>query len=471
MNATTDTTTSATADGTRDIAQCETERRRRYWIDDWRPEDPVFWAQTGARVARRNLVYSVFSEHIGFSIWSLWSVMVLFLGPAYHVDAAGKFVLTAVPTLIGSALRLPYSLLVTKIGGRNWTVISALLLLVPSIFAAIVMRPGASYTSLLLAAAIAGVGGGNFASSMTNVNAYYPQRLKGRALGINAGGGNLGVAVMQLVALAVLLSVGAGHPRIVVGIYIPLIAVATILSALFMNNLAHVTNNRRAMREVCRDKNTWIISLLYIGTFGSFIGFGFALGQVLQVQFKADFPTPLKAAEITFLGPLIGSLIRPLGGVLADRIGGARVTFVNFVAMAVSASVVLIASHRHSLVLFFAGFMLLFAFSGIGSGSTYKMIPAIFAAKARMAAAGGAGVLDALGADRAAARLAGALIGVAGAIGAFGGVLVNLAFRESFLRYGTGNGAYVAFIAFYGLCFAVTWVVYLRRSPHRLERV
>ena len=142
-------------------------------------------------------------EHIGFSVWSLWSVLVLFLGPAYHVDATGKFLLTALPTLVGALLRVPYSVAVTRVGGRTWTVISALLLLIPCAAAAILLEPGVSYTELLALAALAGVGGGNLASSMTNINAFYPQRRKGWALGLNTGGGNLGVAVVQLAGLAV----------------------------------------------------------------------------------------------------------------------------------------------------------------------------------------------------------------------------------------------------------------------------
>jgi NNP family nitrate/nitrite transporter-like MFS transporter len=441
---------------------------RDRWIDDWRPEDARFWENTGARVARRNLVFSIFSEHIGFSIWSLWSVLVLFMGPKYGVDPAGKFLLTAVPTLVGSVLRLPYTFAVAKFGGRNWTIVSALLLLVPTIATAIVMKPGVSYTTLLVVAALAGVGGGNFASSMANINAYYPTRLKGWALGLNAGGGNLGVAVVQLIGLLVLATAGKGHPRLVLGIYVPLIVLAALASALFMNNLTSAKNDKRAMRDVARDGNTWIMSLLYIGTFGSFIGFGFAFGQVLQVQFKSDFATPIDAAYLTFLGPLLGSLVRPVGGALADRLGGAAVTFWNFVAMAAGASLVLVASLGKSLPLFLTGFILLFIFSGIGNGSTYKMITAILRSKADRAVVAGA---DHAVAEREARRLGGALIGIAGAVGAFGGVLVNLAFRQSFLSYKTGNAAYIAFIAFYALCFLVTWVVYLRSSPRRLAAV
>ncbi|NHC45328.1 MFS transporter [Motilibacter aurantiacus] len=438
------------------------------WIQDWRPEDPVFWAEKGERVARRNLLYSILSEHIGFSVWSMWSVLVLFLGPAYGFDAADKFLLTCVPTLVGSVLRLPYTFAVAKFGGRNWTVFSAALLLVPVGLGALVLEPGVSLGTLLLVASVAGVGGGNFASSMANINAFYPERRKGWALGLNAGGGNLGVAAVQLIGLLVLATAGKDHPRVVLAIYVPLIVLAALGAWWKMDNLAQAKNDKRAMRRVCRDPHTWIMSLLYIGTFGSFIGFGFAFGQVLQVQFKADFDTPIKAAYLTFLGPLLGSLIRPVGGLLADRVGGAKVTFVNFIAMAGSAGIVLLASAQQSLPLFLAGFIALFVFSGLGNGSTYKMIPAIFRAKAAAQVMHGAD-LEAAGDE--ARRLSSALIGVAGAIGAFGGVLVNLAFRQSFLETGNGNLAYVAFLAFYAVCFAVTWTVYLRPSSHRLVGV
>ena len=420
---------------------------RGHWIDDWRPEDPAFWEARGERVARRNLVFSILAEHIGFSVWSLWAVFVLFLGPAYGFDPSQKFLLTALPAAVGAVLRIPYTLAVARVGGRNWTIISALLLLVPCVAAGIVLEPGVSFGTLLAVACLAGVGGGNFASSMANINAFYPQRLKGWALGLNAGGGNLGVAAVQLVGLAVLAIAGSDEPRLVLLVYIPLVVVAALCAALFMDNLTQARNERRSMRDTMRDGDAWIMSLLYIGTFGSFIGFSFAFGQVLLVQFADTFSTPVKAAYLTFLGPLIGSLVRPLGGRLADRLGGARVTFANFAAMAAAAAVVLTASLTGSLPLFVGGFLALFAFSGIGNGSTYKMIPAIFAAKAP---------------EGECRRLSAALIGIAGAIGAAGGVLVNLAFRQSFLSQGTGDAAYIAFIAFYVVCLAVTWAAYMR---------
>ncbi|MEU6117899.1 nitrate/nitrite transporter [Streptomyces sp. NPDC047117] len=428
-------------------------RKGKRWIETWDPEDAAFWADGGERIARRNLWFSVLSEHIGFSVWSLWSVMVLFMGPEYGVDPAGKFFLVAMPTVVGGVLRVPYTFAVARFGGRNWTVMSALLLLVPTVAAAFVMEPGTSYTTFLVVAALTGVGGGNFASSMTNINSFFPLRKKGWALGLNAGGGNIGVPVIQLLGLLVIGTAGAAHPRLVLGVYLPLIVLAALCAALFMDNLAPVTNDTGAAREAARDPHTWIMSLLYIGTFGSFIGYSFAFGLVLQNQFAQ---TPLQAASLTFIGPLLGSLIRPVGGKLADRFGGARITLGNFAAMGVATGVVIAASVRESLPVFLVGFIALFVLTGLGNGSTYKMIPAIFQAKA---------VSRGLAGEAAAAygrRLSGAAMGLIGAVGALGGLGINLAFRQAFATGGSGTPAFVSFLVCYALCAAVTWAVYLR---------
>jgi MFS transporter, NNP family, nitrate/nitrite transporter len=439
-------------------------RKRGRWIERWEPEDETFWRESGARIARRNLLLSVFSEHIGFSVWTLWSVMVLFMGPEYGVDPAGKFMLISMATLVGSAVRVPYTFAVARFGGRNWTVVSATLLLVPTIAAWLVMEPGTPYGTLMAVALLTGIGGGNFASSMTNINSFFPLRRKGWALGVNAGGGNIGVPVVQLAGLGVIAAAGAGHPRVLLGIYVPLIVAAAFCSARWMDNLAPVRNDTGAAREALRDPHTWIMSFLYIGTFGSFIGYSFAFGLVLQTQFAR---TPLEAASLTFLGPLLGSLVRPVGGQLADRFGGARITLWNFAAMGAATLVVVAASLRESLPFFLAGFTALFVLSGLGNGSTYKMIPAIF--HARALAGGGSDVgdgEDAENAEDAAAvgrRRSGAAMGLIGAVGALGGLGINLAFRQSFETVGTGTAAYLTFLGFYAVCCAVTWAVYLRR--------
>ncbi|WP_251093610.1 nitrate/nitrite transporter [Streptomyces sp. Caat 7-52] len=422
------------------------------WIERWDPEDEGFWNATGERIARRNLWFSVLSEHIGFSVWALWSVLVLFMGPEYGLTPADKFLLTSVVTLVGAVVRVPYTFAVAVFGGRNWTVLSASMLLVPAVAAFVVMEPGTSFSTFLLVGLLAGIGGGNFASSMTNINAFFPLRRKGWALGLNAGGGNIGVPVIQLAALAV---IGAGGgPRLLLGIYIPLIVVAAVLAALFMDNLATVRNDTGAAKDAAKDAHTWIMAFLYIGTFGSFIGYSFAFGQVLTNQFGR---TPLQAAYLTFMGPLLGSLVRPVGGRLADRFGGARITLWNYVAMAAATAVLVVAGMEKSLPLFVSVFVVLFALSGLGNGSTFKMVPGIFQAKA---------LAEGLEGEAAVAhgrRLSGAAMGLIGAVGALGGVGINLAFRQSFLAYGSGTGAFVAFLAFYAVCFVVTWAVYLRR--------
>lgn len=432
--------------------------RRGSWIEHWDPEDEQFWARTGKRVALRNLCFSIFAEHIGFSVWGIWSVLVLCMGPEYGLHPADKFLLVALPNLVGSLLRVPYTFAVALFGGRNWTIVSAALLLLPVIAAAVVTRPGVSPGVLMIVATLAGLGGGNFASSMTNINAFYPERLKGTALGLNAGGGNIGVATIQLVGLGVIALAGAAAPQVLLGIYLPLIVLAAVCAAMFMDNISAVRHDTGAARQVLTEPQLWIIAVLYIGTFGSFIGYSFAFGLVLQNQFDR---TALQAAAVTFIGPLLGSLIRPVGGWLSDRVGGSRVTFWSFLTMAASTVVVLLASAEHSLILFLVGFIALFVVSGVGNGSTYKMIPSIYQAKANLAVAAGAAPQAAFATAR---RLSGATIGLVSAIGALGGFLINLAFRQSFQATGSGAVAFVVFLAFYAACAVFTYVCYLRRA-------
>lgn len=433
-------------------SQAPAASRGGRWIEHWDPENEAFWNETGEKVARRNLIFSVLSEHIGFSIWTVWSVMVLFMGPEYGLTPADKFFIVSMATLVGAIVRIPYTFAVALFGGRNWTIVSAALLLIPTVAAFLVMEPGTSLTTFLVCAMLAGIGGGNFASSMTNINAFFPLRKKGWALGLNAGGGNIGVPVVQLVGLAV---IGAsGGPRVLLGIYIPFIVIAAVLAAVKMDNIAHLKNDTGAAKDAVKDAHTWIMSFLYIGTFGSFIGYSFAFGLVLQTQFGR---TPLQAAYVTFLGPLLGSLIRPVGGSLADKYGGAKITLWNYVGMAAATGVIVVASMQKSLPLFTTAFIALFVLTGLGNGSTFKMIPGIYQAKA---------LAKGLEGEEAAAygrRLSGASMGIIGAVGALGGLGINLAFRQSFLTVGSGTGAFVSFLAFYGLCFAVTWAVYLRR--------
>lgn len=437
-------------------------RRGSHWIEQWEPEDPEFWRVQGRPIARRNLLASVFAEHIGFSVWSLWSVLVLFMTPGtgFSLDPGQKFLLVSLVTLVGALLRFPYTLAVPRFGGRNWTVFSATVLLAPAVAAIAAMRmPGLPLWAFLLIAALAGLGGGNFSSSMVNINYFFPQKQKGWALGLNAGGGNIGVAVVQLVGLAVIALAGVTHPGYVPVIYLPLIVIAGFCALRFMDNLTAARADRAAQLAAVKDRHFWPLSLLYIGTFGSFIGYSFAFGLVLQTEFGR---TPLSAAALTFTGPLLGSLSRPVGGWLADKLGAARVTLWNFAGMAASAALLLVALTQRSFGLFVAGFIVLFVLSGAGNGATFTMIPAIFAARARRTGAADGDPAAALAQAR---RVASAMLGIVAAIGALGGAAVNLAFRASFTGAAKSAGpALIAFVIFYVVCFAVTYAGYARRS-------
>lgn len=443
-------------------------------IENWDAEDVTAWEAGGNQIAKRNLIWSIVAEHVGFSIWSIWSVMVLFMPQAvYHVDAAGKFYLVAMPTLVGAFMRIPYTIAPARFGGRNWTIVSALLLLIPTVLTLWVMKhPGTSYTTFMVVAAFAGFGGGNFASSMTNINAFYPQRLKGWALGLNAGGGNIGVPVIQLIGLFVIAVISNTAPEIVCAIYLVAIAIAALGAAFFMDNLRNQRSNLGAMVEALRYKHSWVMSFLYIGTFGSFIGFSFAFGQVMQINYLAGGDTAaqasLHAAQIAFIGPLLGSVARPFGGKLADRVGGGRVTLYSFVAMIFAAGILVGAGMLDDaaagaptggqLAAYVVGFILLFILSGIGNGSTYKMIPSIFEAKAQ----GKEGWSREEKASWS-RSMSGALIGFAGAVGALGGVFINIVLRASYVGDAkSATNAFWVFLGFYVVCAVTTWFVFLR---------
>ncbi|MCV7184549.1 nitrate/nitrite transporter [Mycolicibacterium murale] len=443
-------------------------------IEHWDAEDDAAWESGGKEIAKRNLIWSIVAEHVGFSVWSIWSVMVLFMPQdVYGIDAAGKFYLVAMPTLVGAFMRIPYTIAPARFGGRNWTIASALLLLIPLVLTLWVMsQPGTSYTTFMVVAAFAGVGGGNFASSMTNINAFYPQRLKGWALGLNAGGGNIGVPVIQLIGLLVIAAVSNTAPYLVCAIYLVFVGVAAVGAALFMDNLGNQRSNLGAMVEAMRYQHSWVMSFLYIGTFGSFIGFSFAFGQVLQINYLAGGDTPaqaaLHAAQIAFLGPLLGSISRPFGGKLADKIGGGKITLYVFVAMIFAAGILVAAGVLDDgmtgaptggqMFAYVAGFILLFILSGLGNGSTYKMIPSIFEAKAQSH--------DEWSKDEKAAwsrSMSGALIGFAGAVGALGGVGINIVLRMSYVSDArSATNAFWVFLGFYVVCAFVTWFVFLR---------
>jgi len=440
------------------------------WISEWNPEDEKFWNSKGKAIAWRNLIWSIVAEHIGFSIWLVWSIVATKLPQAgFHYTTNQLFQLVALPGLIGALMRFPYTFAVTTFGGRNWTIFSASVLFIPAIaLAYFVTQPDTPYSTMLLVSALAGLGGGNFASSMANISFFYPDRMKGWALGLNAAGGNIGVSSVQLLT-PILMGLGIvnlyrGSPG-PGGVYlqnaglmwlVPL-AIAVFGAIFFMNNLTTARSSFKDQLAIVGRKHTWIMSYIYVGTFGSFIGYSAAFPLLLKTQF------PAVTVGIAFLGPLVGSLSRPLGGLLADKVGGAIVTFWNFIAMAAATIGVMYFVGIRDFAGFLTMFLILFVTTGIGNGSTYRMIPSIFREEKLRDAnnstdAGRALALKASGIE------SGAALGFIGAIGACGGYFIPRGFGASIAATGGPQLALEIYLAFYATCLALTWWFYLRKS-------
>jgi MFS transporter, NNP family, nitrate/nitrite transporter len=455
-------------------------RARSRVLSVWTPEDRVFWQTTGSAVATRNLWISIPSLFLSFAVWMVWSVVVVRLpaiGFPYTTDQL--FWLAALPGLSGATLRIFYSFMVPILGGRLWTVLSTASLLVPALgIGYAVQDPATAYATMLVLALLCGLGGGNFASSMANISFFFPKEKKGTALGLNAGLGNLGVSAMQFVVPLVITSgvfggLG-GAPQTVAKtgellwlqnaafVWVPFVLAAAIAAWLGMDDLASAKASFREQAVVFRRKHNWLMCWLYVGTFGSFIGYSAGLPLLVKTQFPGVDPI-----RYAFLGPLVGALLRPVGGWLSDRLGGARVTFWNFAAMAAAAAGVLAflpeGGRGGSFPGFLAMFLLLFATSGIGNGSTFRMIPVIFSTHHDRLAEGGGAAARAQ-ANKDAAKEAAAVLGFSSAIAAYGAFFIPRAFGFSMKATGSPAGAILGFIAVYLSCIAVTWWFYSRRK-------
>jgi NNP family nitrate/nitrite transporter-like MFS transporter len=445
-------------------------RKSPTWISDWNPEDETFWNSTGKEVARRNLIWSIVAEHIGFSVWLIWSIVTTKLPQAgFHYTTDELFQLVALPGLIGSLMRFPYTFAVTTFGGRNWTIFSAAVLFIPTLsLAYFVSHPETPFWLMLLVCSTAGLGGGNFASSMANISFFYPDRMKGWALGLNAAGGNIGVSSVQLLT-PILMTLGVINlfqATPVGGVYLQNaglmwilpIAIALFGAIFFMNNLSTAKSSIKNQLAIIKRKHTWIMSFIYIGTFGSFIGYSAAFPLLIKTQF------PAVTIGIAFLGPLVGSVARPIGGLLADKMGGAILTFWNFIAMAAATIGVLYFVGNKDFAGFLVMFLILFVTTGIGNGSTYRMIPSIFREE-NLRRVRGAGEAARAAALKTAGIESGAALGFIGAIGACGGYLIPSGFGKSIAMTGGPQLALVIYLGFYAACLALTWWYYLRRSP------
>ena len=528
-------------------------------ITDWRPEDEAFWESTGKRIAYRNLWISVPSLLCGFAVWGMWGIItVQMLNLGFAFSQAELFSLTAIAGLAGATMRIPASFLIRLAGGRNTIFLTTAMLLAPAIGTGIVLQhKDWPLWAFQLMALWSGLGGGNFGSSMSNISTFFPKRLQGTALGINAGLGNFGVTSMQiviplvmtvglfgafggepmtllkdsgwifgkiaagtptwiqnagfawllsLVPLAVVcwfgmnnlktVSPNTGGPIVAflkitwlytlsfipagVGLYLylpapsglgllnmwlamPLIIVGTLL-VMKLTAFGTMKENIAAQFQIFRNKHTWAMTVLYIVTFGSFIGFSMALPLSIKVIFgvshlpdaagvmRHTFNNPNAPPALTYawIGPFVGALIRPVGGWIADKVGGSIVTqIISAVMVAASAAVgyvMLLAYRSPTPEVYFLPFMVLFvvlfAASGIGNGSTFRSIGVIF--------------------DR---QQAGPVLGWTSAVAAYGAFIAPVVIGDQ-IKAGTPEMAMYGFAAFYALCLFLNWWFYLRANAY-----
>ncbi|WP_224797696.1 nitrate/nitrite transporter [Idiomarina abyssalis] len=447
-------------------------------LDDWRPEDKTFWEEKGKRIATRNLWISIPNLFLAFAVWTIWSILVVkmpALGFPYSQNEL--FWLAALPALSGATLRIFYSFMVPIFGGRRWTAISTASLLLPCIWIGFaVQNTDTPYMIMLILALLCGFGGGNFSSSMSNISFFYPQKEKGGALGMNAGLGNLGVSGMQLLApLVIAASVfgGMGGDPLVIQeganagqevwlqnaafLWVPLIVIGSVAAWFGMNDISSAKASFSDQAVIFKRSHNWIMCILYLGTFGSFIGFAAGFPLLSGMLFPEVDPT-----AYAFLGPLVGALARPVGGIVADKLGGARVTFWNFLLMIAGVAGVMyflpIAGTEGNFWGFFAAFMVLFIATGIGNGSTFRMVPVIFLNQRKRELG------DTNEAIKQGNKESAAVIGFISAFAAYGGFFIPKAYGSSISLTGSVSAALVSFIVFYAICSVITWWFYSRKN-------
>lgn len=456
----------------------QNENYNRYLLSDWRPENPAFWENKGKGIARRNLLISVSCLLLAFCVWMLFSAVAVNLNKiGFNFTTDQLFLLTALPSLSGAILRVPYSFMVPLFGGRKWTVLSTVILIIPCAWLGFaVQNPATPFGVFMLIALLCGFAGANFASSMGNISFFFPKARQGSALGINGGLGNLGVSVMQLIApLVIFLPIftflgvrGVPQPdgsllalTNAAWIWVPLLAAATLAAWFGMNDIGSSKASVVSQLPVLKRLHLWLLSLLYLATFGSFIGFSAGFAMLAKTQFP-----DVNILQLAFFGPFIGALARSAGGVISDKFGGVRVTLINFIFMALFTALLFLTlpgSGAGSFSAFYLVFMGLFLTAGLGSGSTFQMIAVIFRQITlyNVKLRGGSDEQ----AQREAVTDTAAALGFISAIGAVGGFFIPKAFGTSLALTGSPVGAMKIFLLFYIACVLLTWLVYGRRKP------
>ncbi|CAI3943629.1 NarK family nitrate/nitrite MFS transporter [Commensalibacter papalotli (ex Botero et al. 2024)] len=451
------------------------------YITNWEPENKDFWQKQGKKIATRNLWISVPALLLAFVVWSLWSVVVIYLPKlGFNYDSNQLMLLTALPALSGATLRIFYAFMVPIFGGRKWTFFSTALTIIPLVwFGICVQNPETSFTTMAIIALLCGFGGGNFSSSMANIGYFFPKTEKGYATGVNAGLGNLGVSVLQFAAPLVI-GVGifgsfGGDPKTIVQhghetsiwlqnigfIWIPMIVLALVFIWFGMNDLASAKASFSEQSAIFKRKDNWLLCWLYLGMFGSFIGYS----AVFPIFVKHSFPD-IDPLTYAFLGPLLGSIFRVVGGMISDKIRPTIVTQISYVGVIIFTVAVLYFIPQNGqpghFMGFFISFMLIFVFVGLGNGSVFAQTPVVFARFHRKLAA--STNMNAEDSAKIAVKETGAVLGFMGAIGAYGGFIIPKFCGTAVAYTGSFNLAFYCFIAFYCTCLLVNWWFYLRKS-------
>ena len=433
------------------------------WLRQWEPEDKVFWEQGGSRLAWRTLAITTANLLMAFIVWFMVSALVVAL-PAigFKLTTSQLFWLAAMPGLAGGSLRLVHMFLTPLYGTRHVVSLSTLSLLAPALgWFYVVQDPSTPYWVLMLLAFLAGLGGGNFSSFMPSTSLFFPKRLQGTALAIQAGIGNFGVSVVQfltpwVIGFALIGGTLMGEPQTMTrgaierqvwlhnaaAIYIPFIIVFSATAWLLLKSVP-IKANFREQFDIFKSKHTWSMTSLYIMTFGAFSGLS-ATFPLLIKQCYGSLPNAPDPLTFAFLGPLVGSLSRILAGPVTDKLGGARVTHWAGIGMTISIVAVSFFTTPTSMASFpyFVGAMLtLFFFAGIGNASTFKQMPMLFQP-----------------------RQAGGVIGFTAAIAAYGPFIFGMLGGWSIGAFGTPNALLYGFAAFFAFNVAMNWWMYARRG-------
>ncbi len=428
---------------------------RREIIQNWNPEDSSFWNTCGQKIAKQNLYVSTWSLTLSFVVWTLWATLAVHLNTVgFTLSDQQIFTLAACPGLVGATCRLFYTYMPSILGGKNWTLFSTAIMLVPVIgLGNAIQDPTTSYQTLLILVSLIGIAGANFSSSMANIGNFFPRSSKGTALGINGGIGNLGVSLIYLVTpiatgLA-FLGDFLGGPQITStgkAIYLQMacyiwvlpILVTLLLIIRFMDNLPTTPQSPKAVLALLSKKHTWILTWIYTCGFGSFIGYSVALALLVNKEFPE-----VSFTYAAFIGPLISALCRSFGGWWADKIdSGANITFYALILMLLSSAGILFFIHAHNFAFFFTSFLLLFLATGLVNGATFRMMPIVFKNP----------------------KESSLITGFTAAIAAYGAFIIPKIFGWAYSNFHCVDTAFYLLILYTAITLVLTYYYYYRKN-------